>query len=114
MPIYLYRCDSCGQNHEALQKVGAEPPAACPNCGAEGQMKKKIAPVGVIFKGSGFHKNDYTGGGGGGKKADSASEGGGDKGGDKGDSGSKTESTTPSPSSDSGGGSTGTSENKVA
>lgn len=115
MPIYLYRCDSCGENHEALQKVGDAPPAACPNCGAAGQMKKLIAPVGIIFKGSGFHKNDYTGGGGGGgKKTDSSSTG--DSGGsaDSKPSESKsTDSTSTSTSSDSSSGGSASSD-KVA
>ena len=104
MPIYLYRCDTCGQNHEALQKVGAPPVESCPHCGANA-MRKLIAPVGVIFKGSGFHKNDYTGSGGG-KKADSS----GDKADqtDKSDSKSDTPTGPSAPASDSGGG--GTSE----
>ena len=117
MPIYLYRCDSCGESHEALQKVGEAPPAECPNCKAQGQMKKLIAPVGIIFKGSGFHKNDYTGGGGGGGKKPESSggeSGGGDKSSDSKPSESKsTDSSSTSTSSDSGSGGSAKSD-KVA
>lgn len=60
MPIYVYRCDQCQNSMEVLQKVSDAPPAECAHCGAQGQMTKVIAPVGVIFKGTGFHKNDYT------------------------------------------------------
>lgn len=59
MPIYVYRCQSCQEYTEALQKVSDPLLTTCPNCGAEA-LTKVIAPVGVIFKGSGFHKNDYT------------------------------------------------------
>ena len=60
MPIYVYRCGSCNEYSEALQKVSDPPLLQCPACGAEA-LTRVIAPVGVIFKGSGFHKNDYSG-----------------------------------------------------
>lgn len=62
MPIYLYRCSSCGETTEALQKAGDPPLTDCPECGRNG-LRKVIAPVGVIFKGSGFHVTDYGRGG---------------------------------------------------
>ena len=86
MPIYLYRCESCGDNQELLQKAGDPPPPKCAACGAEGTMRKKIAPVGIIFKGSGFHKNDYSGSGGGSKSSGSTTPA----------AETKTESATPS------------------
>ena len=58
MPIYVYRCDGCAETHEAMQKVSDEPLRVCPSCSEE-SLRKIIAPAGVIFKGSGFHKNDY-------------------------------------------------------
>lgn len=63
MPIYLYRCEACQAQTEELQKMGAPAPAKCPSCGAEGTLKKLLAPVGIVFKGTGFHKNDYSGSG---------------------------------------------------
>lgn len=59
MPIYVYKCTECNEYCEALQKVSDEPLKTCPNCQAEA-LTKVIAPVGVIFKGTGFHKNDYS------------------------------------------------------
>jgi putative FmdB family regulatory protein len=59
MPIYQYRCDSCNKYSEALRKMSDPPLTVCPLCQAEG-LVKVIAPVGIIFKGSGFHKNDYS------------------------------------------------------
>lgn len=58
MPIYVYRCDRCSATTEVMQKVSDEPLRTCPECGDDG-LRKIIAPAGVIFKGSGFHKNDY-------------------------------------------------------
>ncbi|MHB2021334.1 MAG: FmdB family zinc ribbon protein [Candidatus Xenobia bacterium] len=62
MPIYQYRCQACSTLHEALQKVSDPPVTVCPECG--GEMKKIIAPAGIIFKGSGWHVTDYSRGGG--------------------------------------------------
>lgn len=59
MPIYVYKCTECNEYCEALQKASDEPKKTCPACQAEALIKV-IAPVGVIFKGTGFHKNDYS------------------------------------------------------
>jgi putative FmdB family regulatory protein len=59
MPIYVYKCTQCNEYHEALQKASDPLLTTCPACQAE-SLIKVIAPVGVIFKGTGFHKNDYT------------------------------------------------------
>lgn len=63
MPIYVYRCDDCSEVHEALQKLSDAPLRSCPACGHEA-LRKLMAPAGIIFKGSGFHKNDYASSGG--------------------------------------------------
>ena len=60
MPIYVYRCQECNEYTEAMQKASDPPLKTCSHCAAEALMKV-IAPVGVVFKGSGFHKNDYSG-----------------------------------------------------
>ena len=60
MPIYVYKCTQCNEYCEALQKASDEPLKTCAHCQAE-SLIKVIAPVGVIFKGTGFHKNDYSG-----------------------------------------------------
>ena len=59
MPIYVYKCQECSTYHEALQKVSDPLLTTCPACQKEA-LTKVIAPVGVIFKGTGFHKNDYS------------------------------------------------------
>jgi putative FmdB family regulatory protein len=56
MPIYLYECDSCGVRFERMQRMSAEALTNCPEC--EGQVRRVIQPVGVIFKGSGFYITD--------------------------------------------------------
>ena len=123
MPIYVYRCDSCGENHEVLQKVNDAPLRTCPHCGAE-NVRKVIAPVGVIFKGSGFHKNDYTATSGGAKKSDSSGStssstpesgaGGEKKSESSGDSKKSESSSSSSPDSGGGGGKDSSSSGKVA
>jgi len=60
MPIYGYRCGTCGHEFELLQKLSDQPPSACPKCGASTLTKKHYA-AGVIFKGSGFYTTDYKG-----------------------------------------------------
>lgn len=78
MPIYMYRCQNCDQVHEALQKVSDDKLTTCPNCGEEA-LKRIIAPVGIQFKGSGWHVTDYKSGGGGSgskKEEKKSSEGG--------------------------------------
>lgn len=57
MPLYDYKCAKCGHVFEVLQKISAEPLKFCPQC--KGPIKRLISPAGIIFKGSGFHVNDY-------------------------------------------------------
>jgi putative FmdB family regulatory protein len=57
MPTYGYECTKCGHRFEVMQRVSDEPIHECESCG--GPVKKLIFPVGIVFKGSGFHINDY-------------------------------------------------------
>lgn len=57
MPIYGYRCTNCGHELEVLQSMRDAPLTVCEACG--GQLQKKLYPVGVQFKGSGFYSTDY-------------------------------------------------------
>jgi putative FmdB family regulatory protein len=59
MPTYDYRCKQCGKTHEITQGFNDLRPTTCPSCG--GQLVRVFHPVGVVFKGSGFHKTDYSG-----------------------------------------------------
>src|SRR5215471_8021870 len=58
MPTYEYRCKTCGKTLEIEHGFHDERPSKCANCG--GQLVRVFHPVGVVFKGSGFHKTDYT------------------------------------------------------
>ncbi|BBO22469.1 MAG: hypothetical protein L6Q31_07500 [Fimbriimonadaceae bacterium] len=59
MPTYVYECSSCQQVFEAEQRITDSPLSVC-DCGSEGTVKRLIQPAGVVFKGSGFHINDYS------------------------------------------------------
>jgi putative FmdB family regulatory protein len=58
MPIYEYECRSCGVHFDRKQKWQDEPVKVCPEC--EGEVRKVIQPVGIVFKGSGFYKTDNS------------------------------------------------------
>lgn len=62
MPIYEYQCNACGHEHEALQKLGAEPLVTCPACN-ETELKKKISAAGFRLKGGGWYETDFKSGG---------------------------------------------------
>ena len=57
MPIYLYRCESCGFQFEQRQKFSDDPLKICPECEQEA-LRKVYLPVGIVFKGSGFYSTD--------------------------------------------------------
>jgi putative FmdB family regulatory protein len=57
MPTYEYECRSCGAGFDAFQSMSDAPLTVCPSCG--GGVRRKInGGTGIIFKGSGFYKND--------------------------------------------------------
>lgn len=56
MPVYEYRCRSCGHHLEELQALGAGPPGPCPECG--GELRRVYGRVGVILSGWGFKRTD--------------------------------------------------------
>jgi putative FmdB family regulatory protein len=58
MPIYEYKCQSCGERHEKLQKYSDPLCKKCPHCG--GILKKLISSPAIQFKGSGFYITDYA------------------------------------------------------
>ena len=61
MPIYEYQCQVCGNEHEALQKMSAEPLVTCPACN-EPELKKKISAAGFRLKGGGWYETDFKSG----------------------------------------------------
>ena len=58
MPIYTYRCESCGVQFERHQFFHDAPLKTCPECRKK-TLKKVITPTKVIFKGSGFYATDH-------------------------------------------------------
>lgn len=58
MPIYTYRCESCGVQFEKTQKFSDQPLTRCPECGKK-ELRKVYTPVGIVFKGSGFYATDH-------------------------------------------------------
>jgi len=57
MPVYAYRCESCGVRFERQQSFSDAPLKRCPECN-KNSLRKVIGPVGVVFKGSGFYATD--------------------------------------------------------
>ncbi|MEN6358358.1 MAG: FmdB family zinc ribbon protein [Armatimonadota bacterium] len=57
MPTYVYRCKKCGHQFEIVQKMKDKPLTECPKC--KGEIARLLFPVGIVFKGPGFHVNDY-------------------------------------------------------
>ena len=100
MPIYAYKCGSCGHAKDVLQKVSDAPLTVCPACGADA-FSKQITAAGFQLKGSGWYATDFRGG-------NSAAPASADKAADKPADGPKTESTpavtkTDAPSASAGG-----------
>ncbi|MDW4905645.1 FmdB family zinc ribbon protein [Streptomyces sp. ADMS] len=59
MPTYQYQCTECAEGLEAVQKFTDDALTECPSCG--GRLKKVFSAVGIVFKGSGFYRNDSRG-----------------------------------------------------
>ena len=98
MPTYEYACAACDTRQEIQQKMTDASLTVCPLCG-DPSLRKVFSGVGVMFKGSGFYRNDSRDSG----KKDSSSK----------DS-SKKDSSTSSPSTGSGGESSGSSSSTPA
>ena len=61
MPIYEYRCGTCGFQKEFLQKLSDAPLTTCPECGKE-SFSKMLTAAGFQLKGSGWYATDFKGG----------------------------------------------------
>jgi putative FmdB family regulatory protein len=58
MPIYEYRCQSCGHELDKLQKMSDSPLIDCPSCGKP-TLKKLISASGFRLSGSGWYETDF-------------------------------------------------------
>jgi len=81
VPTYQYSCTDCGHFFEIFQSFSDDSLVLCPEC--EGRLRKVFNAVGVVFKGSGFYRNDSRPAEASGTGSDSGRDSGGDKGGDK-------------------------------
>ncbi len=70
MPIYAYRCTTCGHAQDVLRKISDPPLNVCPTCGAA-TFVKQVTAAGFQLKGSGWYVTDFRGD----KKAAKSSEG---------------------------------------
>jgi len=61
MPLYEYRCNACGHELEAMQKMSDAPLTVCPQC-AESALKKKISAAAFRLKGGGWYETDFKNG----------------------------------------------------
>ncbi|WP_109482626.1 FmdB family zinc ribbon protein [Paraburkholderia sp. C35] len=97
MPIYAYRCESCGFAKDVLQKMSDAPLTQCPECGTDA-FRKQVTAAGFQLKGSGWYVTDFRGGSSASNKANNsggASSNGSDA------TAAKTESKPDTASSDS-------------
>lgn len=74
MPIYAYRCESCGHAQDVLQKISDPVLTACPSCKAE-SFKKQLTAAGFQLKGSGWYVTDFRNGSSGNSSSTSGSGG---------------------------------------
>ena len=61
MPIYAYKCESCGFSKDVLQKMSDAPLSMCPQCNVS-SFKKQLTAAGFQLKGSGWYVTDFRGG----------------------------------------------------
>ncbi len=71
MPIYEYRCDNCGHEMEAFQKVSEDPLRRCPSCEADA-LRKRVSAAAFRLKGGGWYETDFKSG----KKRNVSADGG--------------------------------------
>jgi len=57
MPVYTYRCDTCGVQFEKTQKFTDKPLTRCPEC-RKGKVRRIVQPSAIVFKGSGWYATD--------------------------------------------------------
>jgi putative FmdB family regulatory protein len=59
MPIYVFRCDDCGEKFERLQKLSSADPDTCPNCGKTGKVRRQVTAPAFRLAGSGWYETDF-------------------------------------------------------
>lgn len=61
MPIYAYKCSSCGHADDVMQKISAAPLTDCPACG-KSTYAKQVTAAGFQLKGGGWYVTDFRSG----------------------------------------------------
>jgi putative FmdB family regulatory protein len=74
MPIYAYKCESCGHQQDVLQKLSDPLLSTCPACG-QATFAKQITAAGFQLKGSGWYQTDFRNNGSAPAKAEAAKPG---------------------------------------
>ena len=74
MPIYAFACDACGHSFDRLQKLSDADPAVCPDCGAQGSVRRQLTAPQFRLAGGGWYETDFKKDGD--KKRNLAGEGG--------------------------------------
>ncbi len=114
MPTYQYACTECDHSFEQVQSFSDDALTVCPSC--SGRLRKVFNAVGVVFKGSGFYRNDSRTADG--AKANASNASNGSKTGSSSESGSSTgaekSADAPSKKSDAGSSGTGTSSSSTS
>ena len=72
MPVYEYKCEGCSCRFEQYRELDERATCKCPKCGKS--ARKVFRPVGIVFKGSGFHVTDYPSSGRGGPATERSGE----------------------------------------
>jgi putative FmdB family regulatory protein len=79
VPTYDYQCRACGNVTEVIHSMQEDGPSVCELCG--GKLRRVLFPTGIIFKGSGFYRNDSRASASGTKAGSDTSAGSGKDGG---------------------------------
>lgn len=58
MPIYEYRCESCGHELEAMQRISDAPLTQCPACSKQ-SLRKQVSAAGFRLAGGGWYETDF-------------------------------------------------------
>ncbi|HEX7370206.1 MAG TPA: zinc ribbon domain-containing protein [Rhodanobacteraceae bacterium] len=59
MPIYVFRCENCGEKFERLQKLSDADPDVCPHCGAKHSVRRQVTAPAFRLAGSGWYETDF-------------------------------------------------------
>ena len=98
MPIYAYKCESCGHRQDVLQKISDPLLTVCTACGAAAFVKQ-VTAAGFQLKGSGWYVTDFRDNGSnkGGAAAEKDAEKGSDKPADKAADAGADKAAAPAP-----------------